>query len=116
MPAALAAPPRQPPTVTTTTLIDPEHDDLVPVRTIAKQRLGKTISPSCQWRWVRQSVRGHRLEAVQVMGVWYTTPAAFAAFIVGQTKNALGDDAREEPTAPRSAATTARLRKAGLVK
>lgn len=105
---------RSPPA--TTTLIDTAHDELVPVRTIAKQRLGKTISPACLWRWVRKGVRGCRLEAVHVMGVWHTTPAAFGAFITGQTANAFGGDTRAESPTPRTDEKRERLRKAGLLK
>jgi hypothetical protein len=112
----IAAPPPNPPHTTFTSLIDPEHDDLVPVRQLAKQRLGKTISPSCLWRWLRKGVRGCRLEAVQVMGVWHTTPAAFGAFIAGQTAAAMAGDRDPATPAPRTAEKEARLRAAGLLK
>lgn len=104
-------------TVTTTSLIDVEKDDLIPVREMAKKRLGKSISPACQWRWLRKGVRGVRLEAVQVRNVWHTTPAAFAAFIVGQTAAAYGSDAPLDSDAPaeRSAATSKKLAAAGLL-
>ena len=116
MSATLTSPPRKPPTSTTSTLIDPEHDDLIPVRTLAKQRLGKTISPCCQWRWIHKGARGCRLEAVQVMGIWHTTPAAFGAFITGQTAAAMGNDANPATPAPRTPEKEAKLRAAGLLK
>src|SRR5258708_4040151 len=97
-------------------VIDAEHDDLVPVRTLVKQRLGKTISPACLWRWIRKGVRGCRLEAVQVMGTWHTPPQAFGAFITGQTAAALGNDANPAKPPPRSPAKEAKLRAAGLLK
>jgi hypothetical protein len=97
-------------------LIDPEHDDLVPVRTLAKQRTGKQISPSCLWRWIRKGVRGCRLEAVQLSGTWFTTPKAFAAFIAGQTAAAMGHDANPAVPGPRSPEKEAKLRAAGLLK
>jgi len=101
--------------VPTTSLIDAEHDDLVPIRKLAKQRLGRDISPACQWRWVRKGCRGVRLEAVQVMGVWHTTTAAFGAFVRGQTANAYGNDAPVSVPAERSEATKKKLAAAGLL-
>lgn len=100
---------------TTTSLIDAEHDDLVPVRQLAKKRLGKDISPACLWRWVRKGVRGCRLEALNVMGVWHTTPAAFGAFLTSQTAAAYGDDAPTTAPTERSAATVKKLRVARLL-
>ncbi len=99
----------------TTSLIDPEHDELIPVRKLARQRLGKDISPACQWRWLRKGVRGCRLEAINVMGVWHTTPAAFGAFLTSQTAAAYGDDAPTDVPAERSAATKKKLAAAGLL-
>lgn len=109
-------PPNTPSKNATTSLIDPQHDPLIPIRQLAKERLGKSISPSCQWRWIRRGVRGVRLEAVQAMGVWCTTPAAFGAFISGQTRAALGDSPPPGGPAVRSQEKVVRLRKAGLLK
>lgn len=97
--------------IPTTSLIDAEHDDLVPIRKLAKQRLGRDISPACQWRWVRKGVRGVRLEALNVLGIWHTTPEAFAVFLRGQTAAAYGNDAPAE----RSEATRQKLAAAGLL-
>ena len=97
-------------------VIDAENDVLTAVRTLAKARLGKNIAPSTIWRWVRKGSRGCKLEAVQVLGSWHSTPQAFAAFITGQTATVLGDDAPAAMPAPRTAAKTARLRAAGLLK
>ena len=94
-------------------LIDVETDTLTSVRSLARQRLGKNIAPSTIWRWVRKGCRGCRLEAVQVMGTWHSTPPAFAAFITGQTAAAFGADA--PATAERSATTTKKLLAAGLL-
>lgn len=96
--------------------IDPEVDDLIPVRTVTRQRLGRTISPATLHRWLRKGCRGVRLEAVQVCGVWHTTPEAFARFINGQTAAALGDDAPTAAPAPRTSEKLERLRAAGLLK
>lgn len=101
--------------INTSSLIDAEHDDLVPIRKLAKQRLGRDISPACQWRWVRKGCRGVRLEAVQVLGVWHTTPAAFGAFVRGQTAAAYGNDAPVTVPAERSEATRKKLAAAGLL-
>ncbi len=95
-------------------LIDVERDELIPVRVIAKQRLGKAISPATLWRWVRQGCRGVRLEVVVVGSTWYTTPAAFGAFIRGQTDAAFGDDSPES-SGERSEATRQKLIAAGLL-
>jgi hypothetical protein len=97
-------------------LIDAENDTLTAVRTLAKQRLGKNIAPSTIWRWVRKGSRGCKLEAVQVLGSWHTTPEAFGAFITGQTASAMGRDADPATPAPRSPAKEAKLRAAGLLK
>jgi len=97
-------------------LIDAENDTLVSVRSLAKQRLRKDIAPSTIWRWVRKGCRGCRLEAVQVLGSWHSTPEAFAAFIAGQTAAALHDLASPTTPAPRSPEKTERLRSAGLLK
>ena len=96
-------------------LIDVETDTLTSVRALARQRLGKDIAPSTIWRWVRKGCRGCRLEAVQVMGTWHSTPPAFAAFITGQTAAAFGADAPATAPTERSAATTKKLKVAGLL-
>jgi len=70
-------------------LIDLESDDLRPVWIVARDRTGRRPSPATVWRWVRKGVRGGRLEAVFLQGVWHTTSAAFADFIRRQTAAAL---------------------------
>jgi hypothetical protein len=113
MPAT--SPPRKPPPPPTClSLIDPEHDDLIPARTLAKKRLGRDVSPACLWRWIRKGARGTKLECVQIMGVWCTTEAAWGAFVTGQTRAALG--ASRVAPGPRTAEKAARLRAAGLLK
>ncbi|MFN0055543.1 MAG: DUF1580 domain-containing protein [Planctomycetales bacterium] len=97
-------------------LIDAENDALVSVRCLAKQRLGKNVAPSTIWRWVRKGSRGCRLEAVQVLGSWHSTPEAFGAFITGQTAAALGNAIVSASPAPRRAEKRARLKAAGLLK
>lgn len=100
----------------TSTLIDAEIDCLIPIRTLTRDRLGKAVSPATQWRWLRKGCRGVRLEAVQVCGVWHTTPAAFGAFVNGQTAAALGNDANPATPVARSPEKTAKLRAAGLLR
>ncbi len=95
-------------------MIDVERDDLIPVRAIAEQRLGKAISPATLWRWIRQGCHGVRLEVVVVGGVRYTTAAAFGAFIRGQTAAVLGHIS-PEPSGERSEATRQKLIAAGLL-
>ena len=46
-------------------MIDVERDELVPVRIIVKQRLGKAISAATLWRWVRKGCRGVRLDRLK---------------------------------------------------
>ncbi len=96
--------------------IDPEYDNLIPVRQIAKERTGKTISPSCLWRWIRKGIRGCRLEAVHHSGAWHTTTAAWGRFIAGQTAAAMGADAAPETPAPRSPEKIREMRAAKLIK
>lgn len=101
---------------TTTALIDVEHDELTPVRKLAKQRLGRDMSPTTQWRVIRgKGAHGCRLEAVMIQGIWHTTDKAWGAFITGQTAAALGNDAPTTAPAERSAATQKKLAAAGLL-
>lgn len=46
-------------------------------------RLTGTTRPhrSTLIRWARKGIRGHRLEAEQILGRWYATPDAVEAFI-----------------------------------
>ncbi len=98
-----------------TSLIDVEHDVLTPVRKLAKQLANWDMPPSTQWRVIRNGVRGCRLEAKLVRGVWHTTTKAWGAFIDGQTAAALGSDAPATAPAERSAETTKKLAAAGLL-
>ncbi|WLD13129.1 hypothetical protein [Planctellipticum variicoloris] len=99
-------------------LIDPEHDDLRPVREIATARLGKKPSPSVIWRWRVKGCHGAKLECVQVYGTWCTTAAAFAQFVREQTANAVAkcraESADSKPT-ERDSRTTKKLQAAGLL-
>lgn len=69
--------------------IDTENDEFVPVQSLCRKQFGKPVSYQTISRWLRTGVRGVRLEAVQVCGVWSTTPAAFAAFLEEKTAAAL---------------------------
>ncbi|MEZ5943220.1 MAG: DUF1580 domain-containing protein [Planctomycetaceae bacterium] len=79
--------------------IDLEHDKLVPIQELCQARLGKTMSAATIWRWTSQGNRGGRLEAVRVNGRWYSTTAAFAAFLMGQTKAHLTNRTERDSTA-----------------
>src|SRR5579872_2327587 len=108
-------PPASP--VVTTSLIDIDHDELIPVRELVKRRTGRSLSPACSWRWIKKGVKGHRLEAVFIFGQWSTTEAALGAFLTATTAAALANQVPPEQTvARRTAAKTERLRAAGLLK
>ena len=93
-------------------LIDLASDTLTPVRELARQRLGRHISPATIWRWRLKGVRGAYLEMVWARGCWCTTDAAFAEFIREQT--AAMSRAADEGS-DRDEATERRLRSAGLL-
>lgn len=101
------------------TLIDPEHDHLIPIVRLVEARLGRRPSPATVWRWRLRGVRAGgvriRLEAVRVAGVWHTTPAAWAAFIAAQTEAAAEPRAIEKDEAGRPPETMRRLQDAGLL-
>ena len=95
-------------------LIDLERDVLIPVHTICAERLGKRVSPATLWRWRLKGCNGVKLECVKVGSTWFTTAAAFAAFIEGQTAAAtpIGEP---EASVGRSEETIRRLRAVGLL-
>ena len=107
----------------TTTTIDIETDELLPVAAVIKERLGKKLSAPTLWRWRVIGIRGVKLECVLAGGVWCTTLKAFAEFLRAQTAAALergaarsrpkGKPARPSPT--RDTATRNRLANAGLL-
>jgi len=80
--------------------IDVEADDLVTVRDIARQKLGRDVCQATVWRWVRKGAWGVRLQAVSVRNTWYTTPAAFAAFINEQTAAQMAEPLPERGEIP----------------
>jgi len=94
--------------------IDLETDDLVPINELCRRRLGRKVSPATLWRWRLKGIKGCRLECVYVAGNWCSTTAAFAAFI-RQTTEAAATPAHDAQPAERSAATTRRLKTAGLI-
>ena len=95
--------------------INLEIDDLVPIGTLIKQRLGKRISPATIWRWRLRGINGARLECVLCGGCWMTTAAAFAELLRAQTANV--QPALLESAAPveRSDAKKRKLAAAGLL-
>ena len=95
--------------------INVECDQLVPLGTLLKQRLGKRPSPATQWRWRLHGVGGVRLECVLVGGVWYTTAAAFAEFVRVQTANCSPTPMDSDAPAERSDVKKRKLAVAGLL-
>ena len=68
-------------------------DDLKPVSQIVKEKTGRRIAPSSTWRYVRQGLKGCKLGAVCIGGIWYTNDACWAEFVKGQTAAMLGGSA-----------------------
>ena len=95
--------------------INLETDDLIPVGTLIKQRLGKRPSPATLWRWRLKGVSGVKLECVLVGGIWYSTAAAFAQFVRSQTANVQPAPLDSDAPAERSDATKRKLAAAGLL-
>lgn len=95
--------------------INPEVDDLRPVNDFVQARFGKRINPATTWRWRLKGVNGVKLSMMRFSGVWCTTAAAFAEFIRAQTANCTPAPMNSDATTERSAATTEKLRKAGLL-
>ncbi len=95
--------------------INPEVDDLRPVNDFVLARFGKRISPATAWRWRLRGVNGAKLEVVKFGGCWCTTAAAFALFVRQQTANCQPAPIGSDAPAERSAATTKKLRAAGLL-
>jgi hypothetical protein len=103
----------------TTSVIDPETDDLRPVREIVRARLGKSISPATLWRWIRRGTGGARLEVIRIGGRWMSTDKAFAEFLRVQTANALRDSSSPDPASAETGRTpqkTRQLQRAGLIR
>jgi len=94
--------------------INPETDELIPVGTLLRKKLGRRIPPATHTRWRIHGVAGAKLECVRC-GCWMTTEAAFAEFVRAQTANC--SPAPIEPAAPaeRSEATRKKLAAAGLL-
>lgn len=93
-------------------VIDLESDRLEPINVIAHRRTGRKVSPSTLHRWRLKGVKGAKLEAVYVSGLWCTTEAAFADFLRRQTEAANAACTGETSRTP---ATERRLRDAGLL-
>lgn len=95
--------------------INVECDTLIPIGLLARERLGKRISPATLWRWRLHGVAGAKLESVKCSGCWMTTRAAFAEFVRQQTANCSPAPIGTNAPAERSAATAKKLAKAGLL-
>lgn len=61
-----------------------------PVADVAEQLTGSRPSKATQWRWLRQGVRGIRLQAQLCGRRWLTTEEDFLRFMEGQTRKELG--------------------------
>lgn len=64
--------------------VDIENDELFTVFDLCEE-LPKPPTANTRWRWIRKGIRGVKLPAVRVNGVWCTTRAAFAAFLRAQS-------------------------------
>lgn len=64
--------------------IDIENDELHTVFELCAG-LPKPPTPNTRWRWIRKGIRGVKLPAIRVNGVWCTTRAAFAGFLRAQS-------------------------------
>ena len=80
-------------------------DTLKPIADVAADRTGRRPSPSTQYRWIRTG----GLKASFVGGRWLCSPAAFDAFVAGQTA------ARLKPVESTPDASDAALAAAGLL-
>ena len=96
-------------------MINLECDELFPVGTLIKQRLGKRVSPATQWRWRLHGVGGVRLECVRCGGLWMTTAAAFAEFVRAQTANCSPTPMNSDAPVERSESKKRKLAAAGLL-
>ena len=92
--------------------IDLDTDTLVPIATLVERRLKRRISPPTLWRWRMKGVRGVRLEAIYVAGVWHSTEEALTTFLRDSTAAAMPP--ADLPT-ERDAAKSRRLQEAGLI-
>ena len=96
-------------------MIDPATDNLVPLADVIRQRLGRRVGPATIWRWRLKGINGAKLPAIRCGQRWMTTVAAFADFIRAQTANCQPAPLDSDAPTERSAATTAKLKAAGLV-
>lgn len=94
--------------------INVENDELIPVGTLLRRKLGRRIPPATQNRWRLHGVAGAKLECVRC-GCWMTTEAAFAEFVRAQTANCTPAPMHDDAPTERSAATTKKLAAAGLL-
>lgn len=65
-------------------LIDPETEDLIPVRAVCTMfpgRSGKGLSLSTVWRWILHGRRSHKLASIIVGGQRFTSRQAVARFL-----------------------------------
>ena len=95
--------------------INLETDDLRPVNDFVQARFGKRISPATAWRWRLRGINGAKLEVVKFGGCWCTTKDAFAEFLRRQNENCQPSPLDTDAPAERSAATTKKLRAAGVL-
>ena len=96
-------------------MIDFATDNLAPVADVIRERLGRRVGPATLWRWRLRGINGAKLECVRCGARWMTTPAAFGEFLRLQTANSQPQTLDSDAPTERSAATTKKLRAAGLL-
>ncbi len=64
---------------------------LRPVSQLCREMLGKRVSPSTVWRWVKRGNQGGavKLQAVNVLGKWHCTTQQLADFFNANTVAAM---------------------------
>jgi hypothetical protein len=67
------------------------------------RRRGKPAHTATLHRWRSKGLRGIRLQALRVGGVWMTTDAALATFFAQLSGSSLETHGRDEPSGPAAA-------------
>jgi hypothetical protein len=82
-----------------TMLIDPEAEDLIPVKTVCNMfpgRSGKGLSVSTVWRWILYGRRSHKLASIFVGGQRFTSRQAVARFLAAINEEPIQEQQRVE--------------------
>ena len=82
-------------------MIDVQNEQLVPIRELPnrlpRRASGRKVHISACYRWIRQGVRGVRLEAVKIGGTTYTSLEALQRFGDRQASGHEGSIDRVQP-------------------